>query len=270
MPIIGTTPTITDLVDGNTVISAIAKAPHDELLAYIATLDVHHDSALTHTGALTVTGDVIVEVDLVLEDQDATPVDDLILKVVDGVMQVRDSTDTSFAILAGVLNADTVNEIASGVGVTIDGFNLKDSAPGPTSWPSFKARLSTSQNITSASPTKVEFDTEEFDTNSDYDNSTNYRFTPTAAGKYLIIMNLNLSGCDTGYFYCEIRKNGSAIQRSTDRTATIERSFSVAVIMDMNGSTDYLEGFIASETDTDYYSTGGDNYLSIFTASRIA
>jgi len=50
--------------------------------------------------------------------------------------------------------------------------------------PAFEAYLSTDQSsITSATLTKVQFANTHFDTNSNY-STTNYRFTPSEAGKY--------------------------------------------------------------------------------------
>ena len=90
MPIITPTPDITDLTTLDLVNASVAKTPHDELLAHINLLNVHHDSALVQDGKLTVNGL------LQLEDQDATPVDDAILRVVDGVLEVRNSTDLAY------------------------------------------------------------------------------------------------------------------------------------------------------------------------------
>ena len=53
--------------------------------------------------------------------------------------------------------------------------------------PAFSAtRTSTNQSFTSAVWTKVECQTEEFDTASAYDNATNFRFTPQVAGYYQV------------------------------------------------------------------------------------
>ncbi|BCV03557.1 MAG: hypothetical protein CM15mV69_410 [Caudoviricetes sp.] len=54
--------------------------------------------------------------------------------------------------------------------------------------PSFEAYLSANQTPSDAVDTKIAFDTVTFDTNSMYDNTTNYRATiPTgAAGKYMV------------------------------------------------------------------------------------
>ena len=82
--------------------------------------------------------------------------------------------------------------------------------------PSFYAQLSANQSYgTSGAVVKVQFDTELWDTDSDYDNSTNYRFTPSEAGKYFVhgcvytatFSNATMSG---GAVY--IKKNGSNYQ----------------------------------------------------------
>jgi len=54
------------------------------------------------------------------------------------------------------------------------------------STPAFEAYQSANTNISDAVDTKVLCNTEVFDTDNCYDNSTNYRFTPTTAGKYFV------------------------------------------------------------------------------------
>ena len=60
--------------------------------------------------------------------------------------------------------------------------------------PAFEAYLSATQTVSDATATKVQFDTEVFDTDSTYDNATNYRFTVPSdkAGKYFIYAGLNV------------------------------------------------------------------------------
>jgi hypothetical protein len=52
--------------------------------------------------------------------------------------------------------------------------------------PAFEAYLSSNQTIGDATTAKLQIDTEIFDSNGAYDNSTNYRFTPAVAGKYYV------------------------------------------------------------------------------------
>jgi hypothetical protein len=63
--------------------------------------------------------------------------------------------------------------------------------------PAFEARLSADQTISDDTLTKITLDTEIFDTNSDYDNSTNYRFTPTLLENILYMVLLEFSAGDT-------------------------------------------------------------------------
>ena len=61
---------------------------------------------------------------------------------------------------------------------------------GMKSTPAFQAYLSDDQTISNATVTKINFNTESFDTDNAYDNSTNYRFTPQVAGKYYIAVTI--------------------------------------------------------------------------------
>jgi hypothetical protein len=66
---------------------------------------------------------------------------------------------------------------------------------GQTNTPSFFANKSATQNISNNAYTKVAIDTEVFDTDSAYDNSSNYRFTVPSgkAGKYFLFAQVTLS-----------------------------------------------------------------------------
>lgn len=108
--------------------------------------------------------------------------------------------------------------------------------------PAFSAYRSTTQSIANASFTKVQCDTEEFDTNSNYDNSTNYRFTPTVAGYYQI------SGAVAGaaayaQLLASIYKNGSEFKRGAQAGSAGAYLFQAAVsaLIYLNGTTDYVE-----------------------------
>ena len=57
---------------------------------------------------------------------------------------------------------------------------------GGVNTPAFSATITSTQNITNNSETKIAFATEQYDTDSAYDHSTNYRFTVPSGegGKY--------------------------------------------------------------------------------------
>jgi len=125
-----------------------------------------------------------------------------------------------------------------------------------TNTPAFLATRSSNQSIPNATYTKVQFDTEVFDTDSCYDNSTNYRFTPTVAGKYFVTAQAGFENFNgTGHrVIWTIYKNGSAYSIVGDMALSTDSGADPALIIsttvDMNGSSDYLEVFV-------YQNSGG-------------
>jgi hypothetical protein len=116
--------------------------------------------------------------------------------------------------------------------------------------PAFEAQLSGVQSLTDDATTKVTFQTKNFDTNNYYDNSTNYRFTPLVAGKYLVYSNIDadpLANTQLQNSQLMIYKNGSEFRRHEQNfTGNYVRRFSndITAVIDMNGTTDYLEMFV--------------------------
>ena len=117
-------------------------------------------------------------------------------------------------------------------------------------YPAFEAKLSADQAVSDATLTKVQFDTEILDTDNCYDNTTNYRFTPNVAGKYYAYCTI--TGFDAGNDLIrsdtKIYKNGSntihSLIYTNNSTGSNYFSPTAVGIIDMNGTTDYLEGFI--------------------------
>ena len=102
------------------------------------------------------------------------------------------------------------------------------------SGPAFQAYRGTSnQGITPSTWTKVQLNAEEYDTNGNFDSTTNYRFTPTVAGKYLVgfAMNTNASAVTFAIY-----KNGSLYKYFPMGAGT--------VTVECNGSTDYVEWYV--------------------------
>jgi hypothetical protein len=116
--------------------------------------------------------------------------------------------------------------------------------------PAFEAHLSANQTLTDATTTKIEFDTEVFDTDDCYDNSTNYRFTPNVAGKYLITVQPNFdsnAASNLANTLVAIYKNGSVYKQinfAPNDNFLGTGFISLSAIIDMNGSSDYVEGFV--------------------------
>jgi len=131
---------------------------------------------------------------------------------------------------------------------------------------SFSVSCASPPSCSASSYTKITWDTEEFDTNSDFDSSTNYRFTPTVAGKYLLTGSVYFSGWSSGQDYAVITiyKNGSAIRRSRGDTTIDNADFSqadISAIVTANGTTDYFEIY-AFTTET--LTPSSDSKLTYF------
>ena len=173
----------------------------------------------------------------------------------------------------GILKVGTITNSAGSGNITIgSGVTLLSNVPA------FEAILSSSASITHDTQTKVQCNTEVFDTDGCYDNSTNYRFTPTVAGKYLVYSKVRI---DTSTANCEIvvtyiYKNGSSYTYSLvdfdsndgEGASTINSS-----IIDMNGSSDYIElyayGKTAAGSGTLTVEGASSNYPTLFGAYRI-
>jgi hypothetical protein len=121
---------------------------------------------------------------------------------------------------------------------------------GGTMTPAFEVYLSATQTLTNATATKIQFNTEVFDTASAYDNATNYRFTVPSGqgGRYFVYNNLCLYDGQNaeriGYSNTYVYKNGSefADYYGDLGTAKAQTSFtrSIGLIMNLS-ATDYIE-----------------------------
>jgi len=121
---------------------------------------------------------------------------------------------------------------------------------GGDNTPAFEAKMSSNQTVSDGVATKATFNTEEFDTNSNYDSTTNYRFTPTTAGKYFVYLMLTMNHSSTNNLQDvagQLRKNGSVYKQfNIGNYANYSFqivSATVTAVVDFNGSTDYIEAF---------------------------
>ena len=110
--------------------------------------------------------------------------------------------------------------------------------------PAFSAYQSSAQTITGGSFTKLTCQTKEFDTNSNYDNATNYRFTPTVAGYYQFSAAMQVS-TSASTSLVTFYKNGSEFKRPSYLSgSSVANSNGGTALIYCNGSTDYVEAYI--------------------------
>lgn len=106
--------------------------------------------------------------------------------------------------------------------------------------PAFRAYQNGNINVTAATFTKVQINTEDFDTASCFDTSI-YRFTPNVAGYYQVNATVSFATTSTiTRAIVIIYKNGSENTTGNDINASVNR-LTVSALIYMNGTTDYLE-----------------------------
>jgi len=170
------------------------------------------------------------------------------------------SSDDMYCVFLGQA-LQTVNPPAGSVGTS----QLADSsvtaaklASGAVSnAPAFEATISASQTLTENAYTKLAFDTENFDTAGNYDHATNYRFTPQTAGKYFFYVNGIFNAGGSGEFErirLALYKNGSLVyyQQEGSQSQQVNsqrRAQTIQKIIELNGSSDYVEAFAFFEHD---------------------
>jgi len=156
-------------------------------------------------------------------------------------------------ILGDTLNVGTVSDDTIGLAqLSATGSpSSSNFLRGDNSWataggantPAFEAFLSaTTSNITNDTDTLITFDTEVFDSDSKYDTS-NGRFTPAVAGKYLLygsVQILGTSTADSNENIVKLYKNGSQHMVTYWITSIPQGVISWTTTVDFN-TTDYMQ-----------------------------
>jgi hypothetical protein len=113
--------------------------------------------------------------------------------------------------------------------------NLAALAQGPT----FSAYQSSAQTLSGSTWTKLQLQTEEFDTANAFDSTTNYRFQPQVAGYYLFNGGLQVGTSQTNTLL-GLYKNGGLVKTMQYSYNGQSGTYGSAFVY-LNGSTDYVE-----------------------------
>jgi hypothetical protein len=147
------------------------------------------------------------------------------------------------------------------------------SAAGLSNTSAFMARLSSNQSVSSGSFTKIVFNAEDFDSDSNFDTS-NGRFTPTTAGKYWCYTSLAVDELnDQNAVYSAIYFNGShanghsSLAMSSKNTATTVSN--IGATFTFNGSSDYIEVYGLHNYGSNRNFIGNSTTECVFTAYRL-
>lgn len=135
--------------------------------------------------------------------------------------------------------------------------------------PIFMAYKSADQAVGS-SISILQFDSEEFDNNSNFNIST-YRFTPTIAGVYMLLVTVTVEITTGSFIQTHIYKNGSSLRYAANCPNQITPTAIVncQAIVKANGSSDYFDARMFAFPNGFSTAKGGVT-KSIFQGFRIA
>jgi hypothetical protein len=180
-----------------------------------------------------------------------------------GIINLFGSTSGTLTLQANAVAGTNTLTLPNNTGILLSNASVF-SGTGPA----FRAGLSSTQSISANTATKIQFNSETFDTNNNYDNTTNYRFTPTVAGYYQVNAMAQLLSTASTVFFTMIYKNGSNYQRlGALYGSASEFGSSGSALVYCNGSTDYIEVYAyISGTSPSVY---GEVVITSFSASMI-
>ena len=167
------------------------------------------------------------------------------LSVAQGGTGAATLTSNNVLLGNGTSALQVVAPSTSGNVLTSNGTTWVSSAPsvGPT-FSAYMANGANNLSLSAGTYTKIKIDTENWDTNSNFDTS-NYRFTPTVAGYYQINGGtfINYSSTSPNNSAILIYKNGTAYRQNylLSNAGNLYGVLTVGSLIYFNGSTDYVE-----------------------------
>jgi len=142
----------------------------------------------------------------------------------------------TFTIAAPNSNTDRTLTLPDEAGTVLTSASSIQQNSGPT----FSAYQNSSQTLATSTYTKIQFQVEEWDTDSCYDNATNYRFTPTVEGYYQISASVAMASSNCPVIM-QVYKNGSSYKVIHNTNPANISNATGSGLVYLNGSTDYVE-----------------------------
>ena len=161
------------------------------------------------------------------------------------------------SLLAPVTNTNRTINLPDSNGTIV----TSATAGVPINGPAFSVYATANTAMSPGVFTKVPYNTEVFDTNSCFDSTTNYRFTPTVAGYYQFnSSNYVYSAGATSVRALALYKNGTRYQTGAMFVSTppADTTLLYSGVVYLNGSTDYIEVYVSDNGTTPIiYGAGG-------------
>lgn len=131
----------------------------------------------------------------------------------------------------------------------------------------FRARRTSTQTPSAATFTKMQMNVEDFDTGSNYDNATNYRFTAPVAGFYLFIARTSIGSGANGRLLQCLYKNGTIYSRGSDVSQGTNPNGGLVVDFIQLAQSDYIEYWVYSQNAT---ATENSNDINMFSGHLVS
>jgi hypothetical protein len=176
---------------------------------------------------------------------------------------INASTAGAGGVITTADNSGVLN-LQSG-GTTVATINSTGIVMASNTAPAFSVYANSATSCLTSTYTKVAFQVENFDTNNNFDSTTNYRFTPTVAGYYQI--NAAVASVLTAtIIQIALYKNSSIYNIGSQIPSTTNGiQVTLSSLVYMNGSTDYLEiYFLQNSGVTGSTYTANNNQYSYF------
>jgi hypothetical protein len=189
------------------------------------------------------------------------------------------TTGTTIVLTSAASAGDTITTVSFYVSSVLNAIPATNNSVQQTylasgvagTGPAFSAYMSgISQSFSNAVQTKIQCNTEDFDTANCYDSSTNYRFTPNVAGYYQFNGCFIGPGSATGIVAVSVYKNGALNKWGAYiSNGTSSNQATVAVLIYANGTTDYFE-FYGLQSSGSTYNTGSGAHTDIYFQAYLA
>ena len=162
----------------------------------------------------------------------------------------------------GTLKVGTITTSSGSGTITIpDAVTVSSASLSNT--PAFYAHLTSNQSIADATSVKISGYTEILDSDSAFASD---KFTPQTAGKYFVYGGVF---CAADHLYAQIYKNGSSYANTRASTGSNnDQGCLVNTVIDMNGSSDYVELFCFQQAGGSVNTESGEK-RTFFGAYRV-
>lgn len=150
---------------------------------------------------------------------------------------------------------------------------------GGTNTPAFIAKFASSgsQTVSDNSTVKVEMSQEVYDSDSAFDPTTNYRWTPGVVGKYLIGFSVYTEDNEIVRATASLYMNGSRIYANHKKVALVDQTqvasprhtYNGQVIVDVTSTSDYFEVYCWIDTSDGGTAKIQDQEMTYFWGHRL-